>query len=154
MEPIAVGFMVLIAAATVTGVVVGAIGGAIVWRVKINLALGAVLTACAFLLVLVADYHKDFYWLSSKLRWGAPSLALAYLLSLISARWLHAHTRLHRNWISVAAFGISTALGLLYLRLFGLSPQLLLGAALGAGVCLVLLLVQSRKPGHHTGSAP
>jgi len=42
MEPIAVGFMVLVGTAALLGAVVGAIGGAVTWRVGANLALGVV----------------------------------------------------------------------------------------------------------------
>ena len=44
---IAVGFLVLIGAAAVLGVLVGAIGGAVAWRLRMNLAVGVALTACA-----------------------------------------------------------------------------------------------------------
>jgi hypothetical protein len=55
MEPIAVGFMVLVGTAALLGVVVGAIGGAVAWRVGVSLPLGGLLTAGAFLAVLVAE---------------------------------------------------------------------------------------------------
>jgi hypothetical protein len=37
MEPIAVGFMVMVGTAALLGVVVGAIGGAVAWRVGVSL---------------------------------------------------------------------------------------------------------------------
>ena len=40
MEPIAVGFLILIGTAALIGVVVGVIGGAVVWRARSNLVLG------------------------------------------------------------------------------------------------------------------
>jgi hypothetical protein len=63
MEPIAVGFMILVRGAAFIGVVVGAIGGAVVWRLRYSLVVGGILTACAYLLVLIVEHHQDFIWL-------------------------------------------------------------------------------------------
>jgi len=87
----AVGFMVLVGTAAAMGVLVGTIGGAVVWRLRGNLALGGVLTGCAYLLVLIVDHHEDFLWLRAKLTWGVPSMTLAFLICAVSARWLEAH---------------------------------------------------------------
>src|SRR6476620_5961638 len=97
MEPIAVGFMILVGTAALLGAVVGAIGGAVTWRVGANLALGALLTAGALLLVLVADGSGSLAWLRPKLTWGAPSMAFTFLVASVSARWLQARTTLGRT---------------------------------------------------------
>ena len=60
MEPIAVGFMVLVGTAALLGVVVGAIGGAVVWRVGISFPLGGLVTGSALLVVLIAEEWKGF----------------------------------------------------------------------------------------------
>jgi hypothetical protein len=140
MEPIAVGFMILIGTAALIGVVVGAIGGAVTWRVGGNLALGGLLTACALVGVLIAEGEGSMTWLRAKLTWGAPSMALTFLLAWLSARWLQARTTLGPNWTALAAFGIALSLGLLSLKLFGISPRTPLLAGLGACVCLILLI--------------
>jgi hypothetical protein len=57
MEPIAVGFMVLVGTAALLGVVVGAIGGAVAWRVRICLPLGGLPTGGALFVVLVAEQN-------------------------------------------------------------------------------------------------
>jgi hypothetical protein len=59
MEPIAVGFMVLVGTAALLGVVVGAIGEAVAWRVGISLPLGGLVTGALFV-VLVAEEWKGF----------------------------------------------------------------------------------------------
>jgi hypothetical protein len=145
MEPIAVGFMILVGTAAFIGAVVGAIGGAITWRVGANLALGALLTAGALLLVLVAEGDGRVTWLSAKLTWGAPSMAFTYLAASASGRWFQARTTLRRTGTALAAFAVALSLGLLSLRLFGLSLRAPLLAALGAGVCLILLLIRDRR---------
>jgi hypothetical protein len=60
MEPIAVGFMVLVGTAALLGVVVGAIGGAVVWRVGISFPLGGLVTGSALFVVLIAEEWKGF----------------------------------------------------------------------------------------------
>jgi hypothetical protein len=60
MEPIAVGFMVLVGTAALLGVVVAAIGGAVVWRVGISFPLGGLVTGGALFVVLVAEEWKGF----------------------------------------------------------------------------------------------
>ena len=141
MAPIAFGFMILIGAAAVLGVVVGAIGGAVVWRVRLNLVLGGLLTAGVFLLVLVADHPGDFLWLRAKLTWGIPPLSLAFLIASISARWLEARTALRPTWITLAACGISLGLGCLYLLLFRIDLEAPLRVALVADVGLIVVLI-------------
>ena len=94
MEPFAVGFMILVAGAAFLGVVVGAIGGAVVWRLRGGLVLGIALTACAYLLALILEHHEDFIFLRAKLAWGIPSMSVSFLIGSVSARWLEARTRL------------------------------------------------------------
>ena len=145
MEPFAVGFMILVAAASFIGVVVGAIGGAVIWRLRIGIVLGAVLTAAAYFLVLVLEHHEDFTWLRAKLTWGAPSMVLSFLICSVSAPWLAARTTLRPTWIALAALGISLAMGFLYLLLFRVSMRAPLVTALAADVCLIILLILNRR---------
>ena len=145
MELFAVGFMVMIAAAAVLGVLVGAIGGAVAWRLRMNLVLGGLLTACAFLLVLVVEQHGDVVWLRAKLAWGIPALTVAFLVGSVFARWLDARTRLRPAWTTLAAFGFSLCMGFFYLLLFRLSPRAPLLGALIADVALILLLLLRRR---------
>lgn len=144
MSPLAAAGMVMVGAAVLVGFLVGAIGGAIACRLRSNLALGGLLTAGAYLLVLVAERPGDFRWLARELIWGAPSMALAYLICAVSARWLEARTALRRNWAMLAAFGFTLCMGVLYLLLFRLHPWAPLLAALAADVLLTVLLMRSR----------
>ena len=145
MEPIAVGFMIMVAGAAFLGVVVGAMGGAVVWRLRGGLVLGGALTACAYLLSLILEHHEDFIFLRTKLIWGIPSMSVSFLVGSVSARWLEARTRLRPVWIALAAFGISLALGVLYMSMFRISMKAPLEAALAADICLILLLMGLRK---------
>lgn len=94
--------------------------------------------------MLVAERPGDFRWLARELIWGAPSMALAYLICALSARWLEARTALRRNWAMLAAFGFTLCMGILYLLLFRLSLWAPLLAALAADALLIVLLVRSR----------
>jgi hypothetical protein len=144
MAPIAAGFVILIVTAALMGVVVGAIGGAVAWRFRSHLVLGAVLTWCAFVLLLLADYPEGWHWLRAKLTWGTPPLTLTFLIATASARELEARTALPRAWITLAAAGLALSLGFLYLRLFRLDLWTPLPVALGGDVALILLLTRSR----------
>jgi hypothetical protein len=145
MEPIAAGFMVSIAAAAVLGIVVGAIGGAVVRRLRMNFVLGVFLTACAYLLALIEENDGRVLWLKAELVWGTPSMMLAFLISLIAARWLEARTKLRPIWTTLAAFGVALTLGFLYLLTFRLSLTAPPVIGLVADAGLLLLLVLSRK---------
>ena len=151
MAPVAYGFLILLFTAALTGVVVGAIAGAAVWRLRCNLALGALVTACLFPLVLVAEAYGNVYWLHAKLIWGAPPAALTFLICSISARWLEARTALRPLWIAFAACGLALSAGFLYLSWFKhqlLSPQ---GAwspllpVLTADIVLLVVLLLTRR---------
>lgn len=145
MQPIAAGFLILVGTAAFLGVVVGAIGGAVVWRRRCSLLLGGALTACGYLLVLIAEHHEDFIWLPSKLTWGIPSMTLAFLICSVSASWLESHTTLRPTWIALSAFGISLGMGFLYLFLFRLGLKAPLVAAIAADICLILMILVRNK---------
>jgi len=145
MEPFAVGFMILVAGAAFMGVVVGAIGGAMTWRLRSSLALGGLLTACAFLLVLILEHPQDFLWLRAKLTWGVPATSLTFLICSVSAPWLKARTALRPTWIALAALGFTLSVGFLYLLLFRISMQAPLVAALLGDICLIFLLMRNRR---------
>ena len=138
------GFQVMIAAAAVLGTFVGALGGALVWRLRWNVFLGAVLAAGAFILVLVSESPSNFTWLRTKISWGLPPMLLSFLVASLSGRWLGA--RMHPTWTTLTAFGISLVTGFLCLLLFRISPHAPIPTALGASACAVILLWRSRKP--------
>jgi hypothetical protein len=153
MAPVGYGFLLLIFTAALVGVVVGAIAGAVVWRLRCNLALGGLVTACLLPLALVVEAYGSVYWLRAKLIWGAPPAALTFLICSIAARWLGARTALRPLWIAVAACGLALGVGLLYLAWFkylllsshgGWNP---LGPALAADIVLLVVLLLTRRPG-------
>ena len=145
MEPIAVGFMVLVGTAGLIGAVGGAIGGAVTWRLGAGLVLGALLTVAALLLVLVAEGSGSLVWLRAKLAWGVPAMAFTFLLASLSARWLESRSRLPRTGTAVAAFAVALSLGFLSLRLFGLNRRTPILTALAAGACLGVLAIYDRS---------
>ena len=152
MAPVGYGFLFLIFTAALTGVVVGAVAGAVVWRFRFNLALGGLVTACVLPLVLVAEAYGSVYWLRVKIIWGAPSAALTFLICSIAARWLEARTALRPSWIALAACVLALGLGMLYLAWFKfrlLSPHGRWGPlppVLAADVVLLVVLLLTRRP--------
>lgn len=144
MEPFAVAFLVSIAATAVTGILVGAIGGAVVWRMRMNLVVGSLLTACAYLLILLAD-NQRLLGLRGHLFWGVPSLILGFLMSSVAARWLRTRIKLRPTWIALEALGLTLTVGFLNLSLFRWSFRAPPLVALAADACLLLLLIRSQR---------
>ncbi|HEX5030033.1 MAG TPA: hypothetical protein VFX78_01085 [Candidatus Eisenbacteria bacterium] len=144
MEPITYGFMVTVAGASVMGVAVGALGGAGAWRARIHIALGALLTACVYVLLLIADHHGRLFWLRAELVWGAPLLAMGYLVSWLAARWVAAHTRLGRTWAALVSFCVALVVGLSYMLLFRIDMRAPIRWAWAIDAGLVVLLIWRR----------
>ena len=145
MAPVAYGFLILIAGAAVAGVAVGALGGAIGWWLKIHILLGALGTVCLFFVVLALD-QGSLQWLNAKVTWGTPPMALTFLISTAVARWLEMGIRLRPVWAALVAFITALIAGALCLKLFPLSIWAPVVAALGASVCLILVLMRKPKP--------
>jgi len=145
MEPIAVGFMILIGTAALLGVIVGALGGIVFWRFRINLLRGSLLTALAYVLLLVVESEGRTSWMKAKLVWGAPALMLAFLLASLLAPWLASRMALRPTWTSLISLGLTWALGFVYLLLFRLSLAAPPWVALGADVFLLVLLIRNRR---------
>jgi len=144
MAPIAAGYMVLIVAAAGWGIIIGAISGAIVWRLRINALLGGLITAVAFVLFLMAEHPGDTTWLPSKLLLGMPSLLFGFLVSSLSAQWLGTHVHVRPLWTALASFGLTLVVGFSFLMLFRVGPMVLLRAELIADLCLTFLLLMQR----------
>ena len=144
MEPIAYGFLSMVAGTAVMGVLIGAVCAAIVWRVRGNIVYGALITSGVFLLLMIIDDRGRFTWFGAEVYWGAPALAVGYLLCSASARWLEALTRLGRTWTALAALVFTLAVGFFYLRLFNVDPKLLVPVGWWAGLVLVVLVILSR----------
>src|SRR5262245_55735217 len=145
MAPIAYGFLVLIGAAASLGAFAGAIGGAAAWRLRMNLLLGAFLTACALTLTFIADYPEDQTWLRAKIIWGVPPMTVTFLGGTVAARWLEMRTALRPIWTTLAAFGIALVLGFFHLLLFRYGPKAPMLAAPGVVIGLLLILLLMRR---------
>ena len=141
MEPVAAGFLILIGAAGVLGVLTGAIGGALAWRLRLHLLLGALLTALAFVLFLFIDHGGRLAWIRAELAFGLPPMVFAFLTASIASRWLALRSSLRPTWTAVAAFGIAMVTGALCLLLFRIGPAALLTGAISADVLLLLVLL-------------
>lgn len=80
-------------------------------------------------------------------------MAFTFLVASVSARWLETRTMLRRTGTATAAFAVALSLGLLSPRLFGLSLQAPVFAAVGAGACLILLAIHDRRRGREGARA-
>src|SRR5262245_35379541 len=118
MEPVGYGFLILVGSAAIFGLLIGAIGGAVGWRFKVNVFLCIAVTACAFLILLIRD-QRSFHAVGAQMVWGLPALTMSFLVSSIAARMLAAFTRIRQGLVALAAFGLALGTGLLYLSTFG-----------------------------------
>ena len=143
MEVIAAGARVMVATAATAAVIVGAIGGAIVWRGGNRLTLGG-LSAVAVYFLAATDF-LGFAFLTLAVIFGIPILVLSFLISYLTARHLKSRTSLRLMWATLAAVGSALTVGFLYLLLFRLSLWAPVWIALGADACLILLAIRSRK---------
>ena len=115
------------------------------WRARLHIVLGALLTACAYVLLLIADHHGRLFWLNAELTWGAPILALTFLVGSLSARWLGVHARWRPTLIALVSFGVALVIGLSFMFLFRLDMRAPLRWAWVIDAGLVLLLLWNRK---------
>jgi hypothetical protein len=148
MEPIAAGVMVMMAVASLIGVLIGAIGAAVTWRWGIHPALGALVTALVLPLFLLAIEGGDLTWLRPRVIWGMPLLMLAFLTCSIAAGVLAERFPLHRNVIALTSFGLAIAAGLVLVRAIGIT-RVMPRAAWGASLALALILgwrLRGRRP--------
>lgn len=146
MEPLAVGAIVSIAGTAALAVIIGALSGAVVWRVRHGLIWGGLLSISAYLFVFAID--GDFS-LRGAAVFGGPPLVLTFLISYLAARQLTARANLRALWATVAALASALAVGTLYLLWFrfGLlrsSPWEPIWTAAGADVCLLLVAIRDR----------
>src|SRR5262245_13721783 len=130
----------MIGAAAVLGVFIGAIGGALGWRLRLNV-LGVVLSVLAFVLYLFIEHGGRHTWLGAELIFGLPPLLFAVLIASIAARLLAGRTSLRPAWVTLLAFGIANLAGALCLLLFRIGPGALLTGAVSADFLLLLLLL-------------
>ena len=143
MAPIAAGFILTIGIAALIGIFVGALGGAVVWRLRVNLVVGGLLTALAFVVLLILE--NGGRRLTLGIVWGTPALLMAFLLASLLAPWLASRIRLRPTWTGLIALGLVWALGFVYLFLFRVSLTAPPCVALGADACLLLLLIRNRQ---------
>src|SRR5262245_21128788 len=105
MEPIAYGLLSLVAGTVIGGLLVGAIGGAVVCWTRRSILPGFLLTVCGFVLLLAADHFQGLHSLYAEFIWGAAPMTLTYLVCACAGRALEAWTRLRPVWRALAAFG-------------------------------------------------
>lgn len=144
MEVVANGFKILTASVVVTAVTIGALSGAVAWRIKNGLILGG-LSALGVYFLAVAMSLNLLSWFKLVLLFGVPPLIMTFLISYLTALHLKAHGKLCPLWASLAALGGALILGILYGFLFRVGFEVPIWTALGVDACLILLAVRRRR---------
>ena len=144
MAPVAAAVFATGAAAAFLGVVVGAVAGIVVWRLRWGFLAGVL--AVVGIYVLLAIALLGVFWLRLALFFGIPPLHQASLLSWTIARQLETRTRLRPLWTVLLALSCSLAIGMLCLVTGRLNLYAPMWLALGIVACLMLFAVWQRKP--------
>lgn len=142
MEPVGYGILFAIAASAGNSVLLGAVIGAAVWRLRWGLPLGG-LGAGVYLVVAARSIHFAFLAFAAIF---APPLVMSLLASYLTGRYLGGHRHVRFAWATLAALGVGLVFAALYLLLLRARfPDDLwtpAWAALGVDVCLALLAIQ------------
>jgi len=144
MEPLAIAAYLLLANAALCGVMGGAIGGAIAWAMGRNPFWSGLLFAAAYLL---AVFLFESYSLKAAVVFGLPAFVMTFIVSWLSAWWLHAKAGWRPIWALLAAAGCAAIGGFLWGFLFRLDIWAPVVFAVAADVVLVLLLLLRNRLG-------
>jgi hypothetical protein len=147
MEVVATGFVNLVVTTALVALIMGAIGGVLVWRIRSGLALGGLAAVGVYLgaYLLVAAVFLGFPSLALAVLYGIPSLALTFLISFLTVRHLEARANLHPIWATLSAFASALIAGFLWILLFRFSYWAPVWVALGTDVYLILFAIRNRK---------
>jgi hypothetical protein len=142
MEPVGAAGYVMVAAAAVLAVILGAFAGAIAWAVRCSLFWAALLAAGAYLAIEVLLGSAS---LAPAAVIGIPPLILTLLTSWLTARYLEARARFRHISATLVALGFTLLLGFLWGFSFRLGLWAPVSLALVADACLIVLFCRSRK---------
>jgi hypothetical protein len=146
MEPIAAAAMVMIAAAMVAAIGIGAIGGVVTAFVRAPLAWGALVVVGIYLAVLRSDGPLQLSFAPI----GLFPLVLTFLVAALTTLQLQTRWGLQRRWAAPAGLMSALAVGFLY-GLLGIDTLAerrlawpLAGLALGVVATLVIVWAMER----------
>ena len=145
MAPVAAAAYATIGATALLAVIIGAVGGAVLWRARHGLALGGLFVVGAFFVAFAA--FIGFSWRGA-LVFGVIPLILTFLISFLAARQLRTRANFRPIWASLAALGTALILGLLYMLLFRIDPwvQAWVGAVLDVGLAWLAIRDRTTRP--------
>ncbi len=148
MEPLAVAALASIAGAAVLAVIIGAMSGAVAWRVRHGLVWGVLSSIGVYLLLLAID--RGLHSLRGGAVFGGPPLVLTFLISYLVACHLKTRANLRSLWASLAALASALVIGYLYLLWFrfGLlrsSPWEPIWITVGADTYLLFVTIRGRN---------
>jgi hypothetical protein len=142
MEPLGVAGYVMVAAAAVLAVILGALGGAIAWALKRSLLWVALLVAGGY---FAAEVLLGSSSVAPAAVIGIPPLILTLLTSWLTARYLQVRASFRRIPATLVGLGSALLLGFLWGFLFRLGLWAPVSVALAADACLIVLFYRSRK---------
>lgn len=147
MEVVAAGFVNLVVTTALAALIMGVIGGIIVWRVRCGLVLGGLVAVVVYLgaYLGVAAIFLAFPSLVLAVVYGMPALALTFLISFLTVRHLETRANLHPIWATLSAFVSALIAGFLWILLFKLSYWAPVWVILGIDACLILFAFRNRK---------
>jgi len=143
MEVISNGFVILVAYVAMVAIIMGAVGGAIVWKIRGGLTRGSLSTAGIYLLAAVPII--GFPWLAVALIFGIPLLVLTFLITFLTAHHFETRANLHHILSILAAISTALIAGFLLLMLFRFNLWAPVWITLGADAYLILLVISERK---------
>ena len=141
--PIAAAVEFTIAGAGILAVLLGAIGGVVLWKMRINLLLGVPAVAAVYVVVLILS--SGLFWLRLSLAAGLLPLIQAALLSHLLATFLQTRAKLRSVWSALAALASSLVVGFLTLLPVRLDLWTSNWLAVGIIACIFVLSFTVRK---------
>ena len=131
------------ATAAMAALILGAMTGAVVWRLKSSLFLGGLLSLAIF--VLAATVFLGFRSLTVAVIYGIPALIMTFLISHLAANAWNVRLNMRALWATLAGIGTALVAALLYLLMLRFSALAAVWVALGADACLIPLAMRNRK---------
>lgn len=143
MEVIANGFIALATATATASIMMGAVSGTIVWKVKKGLVSGGLSTIGLYLIAAIA--FLGFPWVAVIMPFGVPLLIMTFLISFLIGNHLETCGKLSPILATLTALCSALAVGALHLMLFIFSMQASIWVSLGAATYLIIFAIRNRN---------